>query len=113
MTEAITMAGNENGGLDAVHVPCAGKKEVGHIVLANGGRLRGDHQGKLEETFLWVSESMDEGDKKGGRNLKRSVSGLGGQGQHGGGKDDSDSYSRLLDELASKEDYSQSKSKVS
>ena len=96
-----------------MHVPYAGKKEVGHIVLANGGRIKGDHQGKLEDSFVWVSESMDEGDTKGGRNLKRAVSILGGQDQQGGGKDDADSYSRLLDELASKEDYYQAKSKVS
>ena len=100
-------------GLHAVHVSHAGKKEVGHIVLANGGRIKGDHQGKLEDSFVWLSESMDEGDKKGCRNLKRAASVLGGRDQQGGGKDDADNHSRLLDELASKEDYYQSRSKVS
>ena len=76
---------------------------MGHIVVANGGKLSGRRQtGQVDLSGLsWVP---DEAEKKKGRTVKRSNSVHEEQRTWGFAVND-DEHSRLLDELASKDDY--------
>ena len=82
----------------------AGKKEVGHIVLANGGRLENGSAIESEENdseLIWVAE----GESKRSQQLQRTNSSVLAQQETRRYAFERDENSRLLDELASKEDY--------
>lgn len=82
----------------------AGKKEVGHIVLANGGRLKhktATQAQQRDSALHWVSKSQN----KPPNHLARSNSSIIKRQEAQGYAFVRDENARLLDELASKEDH--------
>ena len=76
----------------------AGKLEVGHLIHANGGKLKESRSG---QGLTWVSEVAP--DRESSRTVKRSSSVL--REQEAWGYGQTDRNGRLLDELASKQDH--------